>query len=235
MGKALAARIPADLTPNNLRQFRTLCKSAYLLLRKRLATETEDGLRKLSRVTWKECRAVLASKAKRKSEALLYEDDRHIDLLRLILAAPSVDELRAMVGLPAKRITKATDPNTLTRTITQAIADGWDRRKIGAELTRVFSVTASAARRIARTEGLRVATETQIAVSEQLSEIIIGYRISAVLDSRTRPDHRKRHGTIYYREPKAGQLGFDAMPRPPVEKDNSIAYNCRCFLVPVFR
>ncbi len=79
-----------------------------------------------------------------------------------------------------------------------------------------------------------MATATQLAASEQISELIPAYQINAVLDSRTRPEHRARNGTIYYRNPKGEQLGFDSMPHPPIEADGSIAYNCRCFLTPVF-
>jgi SPP1 gp7 family putative phage head morphogenesis protein len=110
--------------------------------------------------------------------------------------------------------------------VRQGIADGKDRRAIAQDLAKVLSQDMNAARRVARTEGLRVATTMQLTASEQIPDLVTGYQILATLDSRTRPEHRKRHGTIFHRDPKSGEHGFAEMPHPPVEADGTLAWNC---------
>ena len=58
--------------------------------------------------------------------------------------------------------------------------------------------------------------------------------IHAVLDERTRPLHRARNGLIYYKEPVGNQKSVADMPRPPIEPDGTVAFNCRCYISPVF-
>lgn len=161
-------------------------------------------------------------------------DGDRFDYSKLVIQPPSFAELAAIVGPAPYRLSKLFDSEKTTNIVWRGIAQGKDRREIGKELQKVFSGDAASARRVARTEGLRVATFTQIAVSEQIPELITGYQILATLDSRTRPEHRARHGTIYHREPTGNQKGFNEMPRPPLEGDGSIAWNCRCCLAPVF-
>jgi SPP1 gp7 family putative phage head morphogenesis protein len=126
------------------------------------------------------------------------------------------------------------DPQDASRVVLDGISRGQDRRQIGKELETLFGGWEVAARRVARTEGARVATALQLAASEEIPGLVIGYAVMAVLDSRTRPEHRKRSGTVFYRNPKPGQKGFGEMPRPPMEPDGTIAHQCRCFLSPVF-
>jgi hypothetical protein len=88
--------------------------------------------------------------------------------------------------------------------------------------------------RVVMAEGVRAAHHVQVATWEQLGEVVVGYQVNAIRDQRTRPAHLARHGTVYYRNPRRGQLGFDQMPHPPLEADGTMAHNCRCFLTPVF-
>jgi SPP1 gp7 family putative phage head morphogenesis protein len=101
-------------------------------------------------------------------------------------------------------------------------------------LPAVQNVQASA-RRIARTESLRVAAAVQMEAHAGLGSLVVGYRINATLDKNTRPEHRARDGTAYYAHPQGDQLGYDQMPRPPQESDGSMAWNCRCWLSPLIR
>ena len=105
-------------------------------------------------------------------------------------------------------------------------------KQIAADLTDVFDGYAGAARRVARTAGLQVATQTQLAVSEQIPDMVAGYELNTVLDERVRPEHRAAHGRRFYRVPKAGQRGMNEMPQPPIW-GGQVAWNCRCFLVPI--
>lgn len=124
-------------------------------------------------------------------------------------------------------------------TLAQIIATGAMMGQSLDEITRLILPAVenihTSARRIARTEGLRVAASVQMQAHEQLGDLVIGYRIHATLDDRTRPEHRERDGTVYYRDPGPGQKGMGEMPRPPMEADGTPAFNCRCFLTPVLR
>jgi SPP1 gp7 family putative phage head morphogenesis protein len=152
---------------------------------------------------------------------------------RLLIDPPSADLLRRIVGPAPDRLTRLVDPQDASRVVLDGISRGQDRRQIGKELETLFGGWESAARRVARTAGLQAATEMQLAASEEIPGLVIGYQILAVLDSRTRPEHRKRSGTVYYRNPRPGQKGMKEMPRPPIEPDGTISWNCRCFCSPV--
>jgi len=157
------------------------------------------------------------------------------DYLKLLIDPPGFDFLRLIVGDAPDLLTRLIDPQAASNTVLQGIAQGWDRRRIAAELTDVFGGWESSARRVARTEGLRVATRTQLSASEEIPDLVQGYQVLSVLDARVRPEHRERHGTIYHRNPRGSQLGFDVMPQPPLDNPGSVlAHNCRCFLCPVF-
>lgn len=157
----------------------------------------------------------------------------------LVLAPPTFQDLQQVVGPAPAPLSTWLSTSLITSTIFNGIAAGEDRREIAKRLQPLFNGSASSARRLARTEGLRVATATTLQASEQLADEILGYQVQAVLDDRTRPDHRERNGTIYYRHPRPGQKSMATdMPRPPMDPPfppGSIQWNCRCFLVPVFR
>lgn len=127
------------------------------------------------------------------------------------------------------------NPQKLAQIFVDGISSGKDRRQIATDLRNELGVTRAAAKRLTRTEGARVASESNMAAYEELGDMVMGYQIHAVLDERTRPQHRIRNGTIYYKEPVGSQKSVTEMPRPPVEPDGTIAFNCRCFLSPVFR
>ena len=110
-------------------------------------------------------------------------------------------------------------------------------QRIAADIRPAVQGVVTSARRVARTAGLWIAHEAELHVYEEgLSDIVVGYTVRAVVDEATRKKHRERNGTAYYRHPKAGQLGYDSMPRPPREspKDGGgWSFNCRCFLDPI--
>ncbi len=85
-----------------------------------------------------------------------------------------------------------------------------------------------------RTEGARIATESQLAVSEEIPDLVVGYQINAVPKTEySRPEHLKRSGTRYWRNPKGNQLGLDQMPRPPIDPGGVVCWNCRCYCTPL--
>lgn len=153
---------------------------------------------------------------------------------RLLIDPPSADLLQRIVGPAPDRLTRLVDPQDASRVVLNGISMGQDRRQIGADLETLFGGWEVAARRVARTAGLQAATEMQLAASEEIPGLVVGYQILAVLDGRTRPEHKRRSGTVYYRNPRPGQKGMREMPRPPMEPDGTLAHNCRCLLSPVF-
>jgi hypothetical protein len=151
------------------------------------------------------------------------------DYLKIIIRPPAKWFLRQLVGRAPELLTRLIDPQAASEIVLAGVAQGFDRTKIAKNLTVAFDGYGGAARRVVRTEGARIATESQLAVSEELPDIVIGYQINAVPKTEySRPEHLKRSGTRYWREPKAGQLGFDQMPRPPIDPPGVVEYNCRC-------
>lgn len=155
------------------------------------------------------------------------------DYFKLLIPAPAREFLERIVGATHRFLTRLIDPQRASNVVLQGVSSGKNRKQIVADLTDAFGGYEAAARRVARTEGLRVAVSTQLAVSEDVPELVAGYSVYSVLDDRVRPEHRKRHGFKYYRNPKKGQRGMDEMPRPPLEADGSLAHNCRCGLLPI--
>jgi SPP1 gp7 family putative phage head morphogenesis protein len=162
-------------------------------------------------------------------------DFERFDYSELLIEPPSAFEIAQLVGPAPLKLTKLFSPDRAAAQVWQGIAGGKDRRAIAQDLAKVLNQDMNAARRVARTEGLRVATAMQLSASEQIPELISGYQILATLDNDTRPEHHARHGAIYHRHPEGSQLGFDKMPHPPVEADGKIAFCCRCMLAPVFQ
>lgn len=140
--------------------------------------------------------------------------------------------------------TRLASPEALAGIITRSYAQGKTQQQIAKELLPAVQGVQSTARRIARTEGMRIAHETQMDMFDQLGDLVVGYQVHAQLDQNTRPWHAARNGTIYYNEPKPGQKGPAQMPNPPMEAEDPrerpagaprTAWNCRCFLSPVLR
>lgn len=160
------------------------------------------------------------------------------ELAGLIFDPPTDEFARAIIYATGwqDRIasgTKLGQPEKIAAVLAGGIAAGRTRQELVRDLTPLVDGVRSSARRIARTEGLRVATEAQLAAHQQFGDLVIGYQIHATLDENTRPEHAARNGTVYWVRPKAGQFGLDAMPRPPREPDGTTAWNCRCYLTPV--
>lgn len=153
---------------------------------------------------------------------------------RVIYGDGWVDHFRASTSLG--------NPVALANIIAGGFAAGKMPREIEKDLLPHVEGVRVTARRIARTEGMRVAGEAQMNAYRQLGDLVVGYAVRATLDSHTRPWHAARNGTIYYLKPRAGQKGPYQMPHPPMEPDDpserpakapKIAFNCRCFVTPV--
>ena len=238
MGGALAGRIRAALDvcvdglperpgPHDLHRVRQHVETAVELMRRVLGERFRTMLMAaVEREHW--LSAVELTRASKRGKV----EEGWRDYLNLIIPAPALDFLEGIVGPLWRRVVGAIAPERASNAVLQGIAQGKDRRQIAADLTDVFDGYAGAARRVARTAGLQVATQTQLAVSEQIPDMVAGYELNTVLDERVRPEHRAAHGRRFYRVPKAGQRGMNEMPQPPIW-GGQVAWNCRCFLVPI--
>lgn len=120
------------------------------------------------------------------------------------------------------------------------VQQGKSVQQIATILRPYFDGSRVRAMRAARTYGHYVAGQVQLAAYEQLGPTIIGYEVRHLPRESARVDHTRRHGTSYYRHPQPGQLGFDVMPHPPLDRggphedQQGIRWNCSCYLVPLF-
>lgn len=131
-------------------------------------------------------------------------------------------------------LTRLAAPESLAAQIAGAVQAGQTVQQIAATIRPFVQAVQTSARRVARTAGLWVAHQAEADVYRGLEgDVIAGYTVRAVLDSRTRPEHRARDGQQFWCRPTGGQKGLAEMPRPPREKDGSWSFNCRCFLVPI--
>lgn len=171
-----------------------------------------------------------------------------LDLLLPPLSQETVERVVYSSGWPerlAAATTLAANPAAVAGTISTGLIMGQDHREIAKQLEPLVQNVEASARRIARTECLRVAGQAQEATHEKyLGPLIIGWQVRASLDKNTRPWHAKRDKRKYYLEPGPGQDGMDKCPHPPEEavdpnerppKTPFVAPNCRCFLVPLLR
>lgn len=140
--------------------------------------------------------------------------------------------------------TRLAPPAQLAGLVSAGLARGLSHQEIARELMPAVNRVRASARRVARTEALRVAGAMQMQCHEQLGDLVIGYRLLATKDEHSRPWHLKRDGTVYYKEPRSGQKGPEQMPHPPDEPRDpaerppgtpATAWNCRCCLIPVLR
>jgi len=106
-------------------------------------------------------------------------------------------------------------------------------RELERRLMPVVQNVRVSAKRIARAEAAHIATVARMEEYERLGSMIIGYQVWGTMDSRIRPHHAARNGNIYYRNPGPNQLSMAEMPRPPIDEDGTLAFNCRCWLTPV--
>lgn len=197
--------------------------------------------------------ATIAGKLTRRQRARLFEKEDGSGIAAAAIPDPS-DNLVIGAILPTitaeqvnavlyssgwegriQALTRLASPDVLAARVGAMMRQGATIQQIAREIRPAVQGVQVVARRTARTAGLWIAHEAELHTYDQLGDMIEGYQIHAVLDHATRPEHRRRDGQKFYRVPRAGQKGFDQMPRPPREADGSWAFNCRCFLSPILR
>ncbi len=140
--------------------------------------------------------------------------------------------------------TRLAPPEQLAQVVAGGLAAGKPHRQIAQELLPLVNNVRVSARRVARTEALRVAGASQMVAHKSLGSLVVGYQVHATIDEVTRWWHAKRNEQIYYLDPGPGQLSTYQCPHPPDEaadaaerppKAPATAPNCRCYLSPVLR
>lgn len=166
-------------------------------------------------------------------------DDEQDELFRqMIFPAPSAERVRSVVygnGWITRidAMTRAAPPESVASAVMQNITAGKKINDLARELLPMFNGVRATARRVARDTSMHAAHAMQHQAWNQLGDLVLGYQVNAVLDERTRPEHRARNGQRFYKNPKPGQKGMDECPQPPFESPRNgagLAFNCRCLL-----
>jgi len=147
-----------------------------------------------------------------------------------ILTPPSMREVLEIINAPVngltwrERLSGMTSRRVSQRGIANAVAEAYAAGGNIDDVTRavrpLVHESSTAARRIARTESLRVANEMHERSMDEAGDIVIGHTYTATLDAVTRPEHAARHGRVVKKP------GYRiALPDGP---------NCRCEWIPIF-
>lgn len=130
---------------------------------------------------------------------------------------------------------KGLDTHQIATVIALGMALGKNPREIGRDLEPLVGGYKATAERIARTESMRVSHTMAKRAEGPLAGQSRGYRILATLDTRTRPEHAARNGTLYlkpeYFDSIASEKKEDISECPSLPD----APNCRCRTVMVMR
>jgi hypothetical protein len=212
-----------------------------------------DGMTKLAKITHRQLamdlvvespRAViaLALQTTAVKEAKLTPAESAQVQAQLIPPITQTDA-EAIVNAPSKgttwqaRIQAQTglgSPDQIAALVAMQAAQGATVQQLTAALAPIVQGNRVTARRVARTEGLRVAHAARMQAFDGLGDMLIGYQIHGTMDWRIRPHHALRNGNVYKINPAPGELSVaNDMPHPPMESDGSVAFNCRCYLSPV--
>jgi len=123
-------------------------------------------------------------------------------------------------------LSKLVEPEKIASAMTAGIADGKNIAELSRDvLQHVEGGIKASARRIARTEGLRVANTMQRDSYADLGDLSVGIQILETLDQHTRPHHALRSGQIFYNDGRQPDIS-----QAPVLPDEP---NCRGFDIPV--
>jgi SPP1 gp7 family putative phage head morphogenesis protein len=123
-----------------------------------------------------------------------------------------------------------TNPASVASQIVVSQSSGENVQQLTQRLKDQFSLAASSAKRVARTEAMRVAGVAQHDSFQKLGPLRIGFRHLSVLDQNSRPEHAILNGRVYYDDPGPGEPSVDEMVIPPYAERLP---NCRCSMTPV--
>ena len=142
---------------------------------------------------------------------MLFEPPSEATILRLLNRGPDPWFVQL------DRATRLASPEALAQVIGTQYALGKSQREIAKALLPVVDGVRVSARRIARTEGVRIGHALQMHAHDALGDLVIGYTLRKSIVPDSRPWHIARDGQEYYRHPGPGQKGYYQMPHPPEE------------------
>lgn len=195
--------------------------------------------------------ARIIQKPKRKPAFILTPTELKVRIHHLLIDPIEKETLQKIVLGGAKNISalmrqakRQLNYRKVARILIDGTSKGKSYRQLQRDLQQELGITRSQAKRIARTEGARVSTESNFASYDKLGTAVIGFMIHATPNPDSRYWHRERSGTIYYKNPGPGQKGLRQMPKPPMEAEDpaerppdapQLASNCLCFISAVFQ
>ncbi len=131
-------------------------------------------------------------------------EERSPDFLDMLFPAPSEADIAELMGTDwlavLGRSTRLAAPGRLAAIIGAGYAAGNTQNEIARDLLPAVNGVRVSARRVARTEGLRIAHVAQMRVHEQLGDLVDGYTIRATLDRNTRLAHAARDGLTWRKD-----------------------------------
>lgn len=123
------------------------------------------------------------------------------------------------------------EKSTLRAAILRGVSDGRNIDEIVRDAAPLVAPVRWKVRRVVRTEMVRVAQRDAMQREmDALGDAVQGIVIQAVLDNRTRPEHRDRHGTTYWRQRDGTFRAEDGTLAPELPD----APNCRCYYVRIY-
>ena len=186
---------------------RTQARVLFAPLAHNTAIALGNGLRSLAWWGWKTARAGIRQAVPTSALARsLTEDEGNPSrrLFDLLFPPPTERDIFRLMGdgwfQQLVYATRLATPDTLAAIVGGGYAAGKDQKEIAKDLLPAVNGVRVSARRVARTEGMRIAHATQMAMHEQLGDLVIGYSIHATLDSHTRPEHAARSGLVWYKD-----------------------------------
>jgi SPP1 gp7 family putative phage head morphogenesis protein len=156
----------------------------------------------------------------------------------LIFPPPSRERIDGWVFSTdwAQRLTSLSrqiaDPQRLATEIAVGYAQGENIAQLTKRVRDTAGVASASAKRIARTEAMRVAGNAQNESFTALGPLQIGLQHNAQIDQNSRPEHAALNGKIYYNDPEPGQSSVNEMV---IEPGQARLPNCRCWSSPVLR
>lgn len=120
--------------------------------------------------------------------------------------------------------------DSIVNQVSTSLSQGKAVREVEKDIAPLVGNYRVKARRIARTESIRVMQSMQREADQPVQELIYARQIKSVGDERVRPEHAKRDGTIYYKTGWGPQDGKSLAECP----ETPDAPNCRCVTYPLF-
>jgi len=159
-------------------------------------------------------------------------------LKEILFPNPTPQEVQAILDRPiAGQTTEErlrglskhiTSPQRIIDELGKGLASGEALPAISKRLESFVGGVKASARRVARTESIRVAEQMNRKALEPMRDLMLGMQVIASLDENTRPHHALRHGTVYFYDGRR-KPGIEELPDLPDEP------NCRCFSSPVMK